>query len=335
MVTKIAINGYGRIGRCFHRALLERGVTQLEIVAINDITDAKTLAHLLKYDSVHGGLKHKVDVEGNNLIVNGKKIPVLSVKDPSELPWKDMGVDFVLESTGLFTDRDKAQKHLQAGAKKVLISAPAKDPDITIVYGVNHKDYDPKKHNIISNASCTTNCVVPITKVLNDVVPIVNAHMLTIHAYTNDQRVLDLPHKDLRRARAAALSMIPTTTGAARAVSLVVPELKGKIDGIAIRVPVPNVSIVELVAMVKRKVTVEEINNAMKEASEGYLKGILGYTEEPVVSIDFNGDTHSAVFDATLTTVIDDTNVTLFAWYDNEMGYSHRLVDVLLMMANA
>lgn len=335
MVTKIAINGYGRIGRCFHRALLERGVTQLEIVAINDITDAKTLAHLLKYDSVHGGLKHKVDVDGNNLIVNGKKIPVLSVKDPSELPWKDMGVDFVLESTGLFTDRDKAQKHLQAGAKKVLISAPAKDPDITIVYGVNHKDYDPKKHNIISNASCTTNCVVPITKVLNDVVPIVNAHMLTIHAYTNDQRVLDLPHKDLRRARAAALSMIPTTTGAARAVSLVVPELKGKIDGIAIRVPVPNVSIVELVAMVKRKVTVEEINNAMKEASEGYLKGILGYTEEPVVSIDFNGDTHSAVFDATLTTVIDDTNVTLFAWYDNEMGYSHRLVDVLLMMANA
>lgn len=329
MTTKLAINGYGRIGRCFHRALYEKNINDVEVVAINDITNAKTLAHLLKYDSVHGIFKHDVKAEGEKLMIDGKLIPIIAQKDPAQLPWKDMGVDVVLESSGLFTDKANASKHIQAGAKKVIISAPAKEEDITIVCGVNHEDYDPKKHNIISNASCTTNCVAPMVKVLHDYAKIINAHMLTIHAYTNDQKILDLPHKDLRRARAAAMSMIPTTTGAAKAVALVLPDLKGKIDGMAIRVPTPNVSVVELCARVEKKVTAEELNKAFKEASQGYLKGIMQYCDEPLVSIDFNGNSHSVEFDSPLTMVVDGTNVTVCGWYDNETGYSFRLVDLI------
>ena len=331
MATKLAINGYGRIGRCFHRILLENANPEFEVVAINDLTDAPTLAHLLKYDSVHGVAKNvEVKADGTNIVVNGKAIPILSVKDPAELPWGKMGVEYVLESTGAFTSMDKAGKHLTAGAKKVVLSAPAKGAEIpTFVMGVNHQTYDPAKHHVFSNASCTTNCLAPTTKVLDDVAGIKYGQMLTIHSYTNDQKILDLPHKDLRRARAAAISMIPTTTGAARAVGLVLPHLKGKLDGFAIRVPTFNVSIVELVAQVERKVTVEQLRDAYRKAAAGALKGILDYTEEPVVSIDFNGSTFSAVVDGPLAMIMGEDQIKVCAWYDNEWGYSRRLVDLL------
>ncbi len=325
MGLKVAINGFGRIGRCFFRIAYD---TDLEIVAINDLVDADTLAHLLKYDSVHGKWEVPVRAEGDTLIAGDRKVKVLSERDPANLPWKDMGVDVAVEATGLFRKRPDAQKHLQAGAKKVLISAPATDPDITIVIGVNDKKYDPEKHHIISNASCTTNCLAPVTKVLDDNFKVLKALMTTIHAYTNDQRILDLPHKDLRRARAAALSMIPTTTGAAKAVGEVLPHLKGKLHGIAIRVPTPNVSIVDLVAVLEKETSGEEINQAFKKASEGELKGILAYTEEELVSIDFNHTSYSAIVDAKNTHLIDKNLVKVLAWYDNEWGYSNRLVEL-------
>jgi len=332
MTTKIAINGYGRIGRCVHRALLAGKVAGLEIVAVNDITDAKTLAHLLRYDSVHGTLHHDVRAEGSNLIVDGRSIPVYAEKDPEKLPWNQLGVTVVLECSGKFTERDAAGKHLKAGARKVLISAPAKDPDLTVVYGVNHTAYDPARHHIVSNASCTTNCLAPVAKVVHETAGIVRGQMTTIHAYTNDQRILDQPHKDLRRARAAAMSMIPTTTGAAKAVGLVLPELKGKIDGYAVRVPTANVSLVDLTVEVSRKVTAEEINQALRTAAEGPLRGILAYTDDPVVSIDFNGTSVSSTVDGALTKVVGDTCLKVCSWYDNEMGFSHRMLDVLKMM---
>jgi glyceraldehyde 3-phosphate dehydrogenase len=332
MTTKIAINGYGRIGRCVHRVLLEHKITDLEIVAINDITDAKTLAHLLKYDSVHGVLDCAVKADGDKIVADGKAIPVFAEKDPEKLPWEKLGVTVVLECSGKFTEREGAGKHLKAGAKKVLISAPSKDPDFTVVYGVNHDKYDPAKHHLVSNASCTTNCLAPVAKVLNDTVGIVRGQMTTIHSYTNDQKILDQPHKDLRRSRAAAMSMIPTTTGAAKAVGLVLPELKGKIDGYAVRVPTANVSLVDLTVEVARKTTKEEINGALKKAAEGPLKGVLVYTEDPVVSIDFNGTAQSSTVDGDLTKVVGDTCLKVCAWYDNEMGFSHRMVDVLRMM---
>ncbi len=332
MVTKIAINGYGRIGRCVHRALLAGNVPGLEIVAVNDITDAKTLAHLLKYDSVHGTLQHDVRTEGSNIIVDGKSIPVYAEKEPEKLPWGQLGATVVLECSGKFTERAGAGKHLAAGAKKVLVSAPSKDPDLTVVYGVNHQTYDPAKHHIISNASCTTNCLAPMAKIVHETAGIVRGQMTTIHSYTNDQRILDQPHKDLRRSRAAAMSMIPTTTGAAKAVGLVLPELKGKIDGYAVRVPTPNVSLVDLTVEVSRKITAEEINKALKAAAEGPLKGILAFTEDPVVSIDFNGTSVSSTVDGALTKVVGDTCLKVCSWYDNEMGFSHRMLDVLAMM---
>lgn len=331
MATKIAINGYGRIGRCFHRILLGGGHDDFEVVAINDLTDAKMLAHLLKHDSVHGVVKGaEIKADGENVVVNGKAIPVLSVRDPAELPWAKMGVEYVLESTGVFRTEESAGKHLKAGAKKVVLSAPAKGGEVaTFVMGVNHTSYDPAKHHIFSNASCTTNCLAPTAKVLDELATLKYGQMLTIHSYTNDQRILDLPHKDMRRARAAGLSMIPTTTGAARAVGLVLPHLKGKLDGFAIRVPTPNVSIVELVAQVEQKVTVDQIKEAYKKASDGPLKGILKYTEEPVVSIDLNGSSYSATYDAPLTMTMGDDQVKVCSWYDNEWGYSARLVDLL------
>jgi len=330
MTTKIAINGYGRIGRCFHRILMARGGNEFELVAINDLTDATTLAHLLKYDSIHGRLRGvEVGVDGDKLVVNGKAIPVISERDPVKLPWEKMGVRMVLEATGLFTSEEKAGAHLKAGAKKVILSAPAKGGSVpTFVIGVNHETYDPAKHHVMSNASCTTNCLAPVAKVLDDLAKIKYGQMLTIHSYTNDQRILDLPHKDLRRARAASLSMIPTTTGAARAVGLVLPHLKGKLDGFAIRVPTPNVSVVELVAQVEKEVTAEQVNAAFKAASEGAFKGILAYTEEPIVSSDLNGTSVSATFDAPLTLVMAGSQVKVCAWYDNEWGYSTRLVDL-------
>jgi glyceraldehyde 3-phosphate dehydrogenase len=327
MGVKIGINGFGRIGRVIMRAAQRMGA-DLDFVAVNDLTDAQTLAHLLKYDSVHGAFPGEVQVKGNALFVDGKEIKVLAVKDPAQLPWKDLGVEVVMECTGLFREKDKAAKHLEAGAKKVIISAPAKGPDITIVMGVNHQAYDPNKHHIISNASCTTNCLAPVAKVLLDTFGIQRGLMTTIHAYTNDQVILDFPHKDLRRARAAALSMIPTTTGAAAAVSLVLPQLKGKLDGMAIRVPTPNVSVVDLVAEVEKETSVDGVNTALKKASEGELKGILGYTEEPLVSVDFNGTALSSIVDAPSTTVIEGRMVKVLSWYDNEMGYSSRMVDV-------
>ncbi|MCJ7664515.1 MAG: type I glyceraldehyde-3-phosphate dehydrogenase, partial [Desulfobacterales bacterium] len=301
----------------------------VDFVAVNDLTDAQTLAHLLKYDSVHGIFPGEVQAQGDSLIVNGKKIKVLAIKDPAQLPWKDLGVEIVMECTGLFRDKDKAAKHLEAGAKKVIISAPAKGSDIiTIVMGVNQKAYDPNKHHIISNASCTTNCLAPVAKVLLDNFGIKRGLMTTIHAYTNDQSISDLPHKDLRRARAAALSMIPTTTGAATAVALVLPQLKGKLDGLAIRVPTPNVSIVDLVVEVEKETSVDSVNAAFKKASTGELKGILGYSEKPLVSVDFNGNELSSIVDALTTTVIEGRMVKVLSWYDNEMGYSARMVDV-------
>jgi glyceraldehyde 3-phosphate dehydrogenase len=332
MATKIGINGYGRIGRCVHRALLKLKATDVEIVAVNDITDAKTLAHLLKYDSVHGVLPHAVKAEGNSLIIDGKAIPVYAEKDPEKLPWASLGATVVLECSGKYTERDGAGKHFKAGAKKVLISAPSKDCDFTVVYGVNHDKYDPAKHHLVSNASCTTNCLAPVAKVVHQTVGIVRGQMTTIHAYTNDQRILDQPHKDLRRTRSAAMSMIPTTTGAAKAVGLVLPELKGRIDGYAVRVPTANVSLVDLTVEVSRKTTAQEINKALKAAAEGELKGILAYTEDPVVSIDFNGTQVSSTVDAELTKVVGDTCLKVCAWYDNEMGFSYRMVDVLRML---
>jgi glyceraldehyde 3-phosphate dehydrogenase len=331
MTIKVAINGYGRIGRCIHRRILEKGA-KFELCAVNDITDAPTLAYLLKYDSIHGTLKTDVRAAGSNLIVGGKEIPILSEKDPANLPWKDMGVSLVLECSGAFRDRDKVARHITAGAKKVLISAPAKGEDKTLVYGVNHQTYDPSKHHVVSNASCTTNCLAPMVKVLLEIAGIKSAQMTTIHAYTNDQRILDQPHKDLRRARAAALSMIPTTTGAAKAIALIFPELKGKIDGVAIRVPTANVSLCELTVETEKKIDEKTLNAAYKKAAEGDLKGILVYTEEPVVSIDFNGTDSSCVIDAELTKVMEGTNVKVCGWYDNECGYASRMVDVSNMI---
>ncbi|MDI6845160.1 MAG: type I glyceraldehyde-3-phosphate dehydrogenase [Candidatus Saccharicenans sp.] len=328
MAIRIGINGFGRIGRNMLRASYMD--PELEYVAVNDITDARTLAHLLKYDSVLGTLKEDIKATDDAIILNGKTIKVLAEKDISGLKWKDLGVDVVIESTGKYTKRPDSIKHIEiSGAKKVIISAPATDPDITIVMGVNEQDYDPEKHHLISNASCTTNCLAPVAKVIHENFCIEKAFMTTIHAYTNDQRILDAPHKDLRRARAAAVSQIPTTTGAARAVGLVLPELKGKIDGIAIRVPTPNVSLVDLVAVVKKETTAEEVNAALKAAAEGNLKGIIEYTEEPLVSVDFMNNPHSAIVDALSTKVIEKNLVKVMAWYDNEWGYSCRLVDMV------
>ena len=341
MAVKIGINGFGRIGRLVARAALERKNTNLELVAVNDLTDAKSNAYLLKYDSVHGRFPGEVQAAGpDSISVNGKIIKVLNKKDPSELPWKDLGVDIVIESTGLFTVKKDgvnkkgkevkgAENHIiKGGAKKVIISAPAEGEDITIVMGVNEDKYDPKNHSVISNASCTTNCLAPMAKVINDKWGILKGLMTTIHAYTNDQRLQDMAHSDLRRSRAAAVSMIPTSTGAAKAISLVIPELKGKLDGFAIRVPTPNVSVVDLTFLLAKKVTVEEINAALKEASEGKLKGILGFTEDPVVSVDFNHCMLSSIIDAKSTKVIQDDFVKLLSWYDNEWGYSNRVVDL-------
>ncbi|GMT48004.1 MAG: glyceraldehyde-3-phosphate dehydrogenase 1 [bacterium] len=326
MAVKIGINGFGRIGRNFLRASIAQ--SDFEIVAINDLTDAATLAHLLKYDSVHGIFSADVSATDNSLIVNGREIKVTAITDPSKLPWKDDGVEIVIESTGRFVDRASASKHLDAGAGWVLISAPAKEPDITVCLGVNEESIDIQKHRIISNASCTTNCLAPVAKVLNNEFGIIRGLMTTIHSYTNDQRILDLPHKDLRRARAAAMNLIPTTTGAARAVGLVLPELKGRLDGMSIRVPTPNVSLIDLVAEVSGDTTAEEVNGALKNAAEGPLKGILLYSEAPLVSIDLNGNDHSSILDATLTKVMEKRMVKLLAWYDNEWGYSSRLRDL-------
>lgn len=328
MGIRVAINGFGRIGRNFFRAACaEAG---LDFVAVNDITDARTLAHLLRFDSVHGAFKGTVEVKEGALVVNGKTLQVLAEKEPARLPWKSLGVEAVVESTGRFTDRAGASKHLEAGARRVIISAPAKDPDVTVVLGVNEKSYDPSRHRIISNASCTTNCLAPVAKVLLDAFGIRHGFMTTIHAYTNDQQILDLPHKDLRRARAAALSQIPTATGAAKAIGLVLPQLQGKMHGIAIRVPTPNVSLVDLVAEVEKVVTVEDVNAALKKAAEGELRGILGFVEEELVSADFNGNPLSSIVDAPSTSVIDGTMVKVLAWYDNEWGYSCRVRDLLL-----
>ncbi len=331
MATRVGINGFGRIGRNYLRAAFDDAA--LEIVAVNDITDAKTLAHLLKYDSVHGPFKGAVEARDESLLINGKTVKVLACKDPAALPWKALGVEIVVESTGRFTDRDSASKHLQAGAKRVVISAPAKGEDITIVLGVNEDRYDPAAHHIISNASCTTNCLAPVAKVVLRHFGIRHGFMTTIHSYTNDQQILDLPHKDLRRARAAAMSMIPTSTGAAKAVGLVLPELKGKMHGLAIRVPTPNVSLVDLVAETEKVVTTEEVNSVLQKAADGELKGILGFSTEPLVSTDFNGNSLSSIVDAPSTSVMDGTMVKVLAWYDNEWGYSCRVRDLVKFIA--
>ncbi len=328
MAVRVAINGFGRIGRNFLRA--SKGYKEFEVVAINDLTNSKTLAHLLKYDSVHGVFDADIKDTGTGISVDGKEIKISAVTAPEKLPWKDLGVDIVVESTGLFTDRASASKHMDAGANYVVISAPAKEPDATVCMGVNEETLDVSKHKIISNASCTTNCLAPVAKVLLNEFGIIRGLMTTIHSYTNDQRILDLPHKDLRRARAAALSMIPTTTGAAKAVGLVLPQLKGKLDGMAIRVPTPNVSVVDLVAEVGKDTTAEEVNAAMKKAADGPMKGVLQYTEEPIVSIDCNGNGHSSVFDAGVTKVMEGRMVKVLSWYDNEWGYSSRLRDLIL-----
>jgi glyceraldehyde 3-phosphate dehydrogenase len=333
MPVRIAINGFGRIGRNVVRAMTKQG-SDLELVAVNDITDPRTLAHLLKYDSVHGRFPGEVKHDADEIFVNGKGIRVLAEKDPGKLPWKDLKVDLVLESTGIFTSRDKAAAHLAAGAKKVVISAPAKQEDITIVYGVNHDQYDPAKHHVISNASCTTNCLVPVVKVIRDGFGFERGFMTTIHSYTNDQRILDLPHKDLRRARAAALSIIPTTTGAAKATALVIPEVKGKIDGVSLRVPTCDVSVVDLTCLVSKATSAKAVNEAFtKAAAAGPLKGVLAVSEEPLVSVDYIGDLHSSTVDLPSTNVIDGTLVHVSSWYDNEMGYSARCVDLLAYMA--
>jgi glyceraldehyde 3-phosphate dehydrogenase len=329
MAVRVGINGFGRIGRNVLRAATMAKETSLEFVAVNDITDTKTLAHLLKYDSVHGRFPGTVAAKGDALLVNGREIKVSAIKEPEKLPWKDLGVELVLESTGRFTDREAAAKHLTAGAKKVVISAPAKGEDITIVMGVNHLKYDPAKHHVISNASCTTNCLVPVVKVVMDNWGFKHGFMTTVHSYTNDQQILDLPHKDLRRARAAALSIIPTTTGAAKATGLVLPEVKGKIDGVSLRVPTPDVSIVDLTAEVEKRTTIDEVNAAFKQAAQGALKGILEVSDEPLVSVDYIGSLYSSGVDALSTNVIDGTLVHVSSWYDNEMGYSARCVDLL------
>ena len=330
MTTKVAINGFGRIGRNVLKCILkDQQCSDIEVVAINDLTDAATLAHLFKYDSIQGIDPHDIQGEDGRLLVDGKPIQVLSVRNPEDLPWKDLGVEVVIESTGLFTKREAASKHLRAGARKVIISAPATDPDVTLVMGVNEDQYDPKQHQIISNASCTTNCLAPVAKVLNDRLGIQKGLMTTIHSYTNDQKILDMPHKDLRRARAANMSMIPTTTGAAQAVTLVLPELKGKLDGMAIRVPTPNVSLIDFVTEVDRETSKEEVNAIFKEAAQNELKGILRYEEQPLVSVDFYGAEDSSIVDAPSTKVIQKNMVKVLAWYDNEWGYSSRTKDVL------
>ncbi len=330
MAIRIGINGFGRIGRNTVRAAKKLGLKQLDFVAVNDITDTKTLAHLLKFDSVHGRFPGDVKAEKDALVVEGDTMRVLSEKDPAKLPWKDLGVDVVLESTGRFTDREAAALHLTGGAKKVIISAPAKKEDITVVYGVNHQSYDAAKHHIISNASCTTNCLVPVVKVILDRFGFVSGFMTTVHSYTNDQQILDLPHKDLRRARAAALSIIPTTTGAAKATSLVIPEVKGKIDGVALRVPTPDVSVVALTCLVEKATTAEEVNDAFrKAAAAGPLKDVLVVSDEPLVSVDYIGSLQSSTVDALSTNVVNGTLVNVTSWYDNEMGYSARCVDLL------
>jgi glyceraldehyde 3-phosphate dehydrogenase len=327
MPVRVGINGFGRIGRNVLRAAL--GNREIEVVAVNDITNAATLAYLLKFDSVHGRLDQPVEHGENELKVGGSSIRVLAERDPARLPWKDLKVDLVVESTGLFTSKEKAKAHIDAGAKKVLISAPATGDDLTIVYGVNHTMYDPAKHHVLSNASCTTNCLAPVAKVLHTSFGIKRGLMTTVHSYTNDQQILDLPHSDLRRARAAALSMIPTTTGAARAVSLVLPELKGKLDGMAVRVPTPNTSLVDLTAELEADVTEAKVNAAMKEAAQGSLRGILAYSEEPIVSIDINHTSYSSIFDSPLTKVLENRLVKVLSWYDNEWGFSCRMVDVI------
>ena len=327
MAIKVGINGFGRIGRNIMRAAL--GSKDLDFVAVNDLTNAATLAHLLKYDSILGNLHGSITAQGDRISVDGDEFQVLSVKDPAQLPWKDLGVDVVFESTGLFTDRDSAAKHVAAGAKKVIITAPAKKPDFSVVLGVNEGKYDPKAHQIISNASCTTNCLAPLAKVLHQAFGIRKGWMTTIHSYTNDQQLLDLPHKDLRRARAAALSMIPTSTGAATAVGEVLPELKGRLDGFSMRVPTPNVSVVDLAALLGKRTSTGEVNAALKAAADGPLKNILEYLEAPLVSVDFRGNPHSSILDAAYTSVMDGDFVKVLSWYDNEWGYSSRCVDLL------
>ena len=334
MATRVAINGFGRIGRNILRAA-KKHKAGFDFVAVNDITDNETLAHLLKYDSVHGQYPGTVEATGEGLLVDGDKLRVTAEKDPAALPWKDLGVEIVFESTGRFTDRDAAAKHLAAGAKKVIITAPAKGEDITIVMGVNHEKYDPKAHTVISNASCTTNCLVPVVKVLRDSFGFRRGLMLTVHSYTNDQNILDLPHKDLRRARAAGMSIIPTTTGAAKATALVIPEVKGKIDGLAMRVPTPDVSVVDLTAEVERNVTVDEVNDAFRAAAAGNLKGILDVSDEPLVSVDYIGNPASSIVDLMSTFVVQDQMVKVMAWYDNEWAYSVRCVDLAKYIAKS
>jgi glyceraldehyde 3-phosphate dehydrogenase len=329
MAVKVGINGFGRIGRNVVRAAKKLGSTDLDFVAVNDLTDTKTLAHLLKYDSVHGRFDGSVEAREGALVVNGDTMKVLSEKDPAKLPWKELGVDIVLESTGRFTDRDQAALHLAAGARKVVISAPAKKEDVTIVYGVNHDKYAPAAHHVISNASCTTNCLVPVVKVILERFGFVHGFMTTIHSYTNDQQILDLPHKDLRRARAAAVSIIPTSTGAAKATGLVLPEVKGKIDGVSLRVPTPDVSVVALSVEVKRSTTAEEVNAAFREYAAGAMKGVLAVSDEPLVSVDYIGNIASSTVDLLSTNVVDGTLVNVTSWYDNEMGYSARCVDLM------
>jgi glyceraldehyde 3-phosphate dehydrogenase len=335
MAVRVGINGFGRIGRLVLRALLKSGRTDLDVVAINDVTDAKTNAHLFKYDSVHRQFEGDVKAGENALIVNGKSIKVLSEKEPGNLPWKALGVDIVVESTGKFTDKEKCAGHFAAGARKVIVSSPAKGEDITIVMGVNHDKYDPAKHHLLSNASCTTNCLAPVVKAIRDAFPVQRAFMLTVHAYTNDQKILDMPHKDLRRARAAGMSIIPTTTGAAKATALVIPEMKGKIDGVALRVPTCDVSMVNLVVHLEKATTVAEVNDVLRKASATPpLKGFLGVSEEPLVSTDFIGNPYSGIVDLLSTNVVDGTLLQVAAWYDNEWGYSMRVVDLLSLVAS-
>lgn len=331
MAIRVGINGFGRIGRNVLRASLDK--KELVFVAVNDLTDAKTLAHLLRYDSVHGRFDAKVEAGEDFIIVNGKRIGITAIRDPGQLPWKELEVEVVVESTGRFRDRASASKHLEAGAKRVVISAPAKDPDVTLVLGVNEGDYDPKNHHILSMGSCTTNCLAPIAKILSDEFGIEYGLMTTIHAYTNDQVILDFPHSDLRRARAAAMSMIPTTTGAATALSLVIPELKGKMDGMAIRVPTPNVSVVDLVAWLRKETTVDEVNTTFQRYAQGEMKGILAYSEEPLVSIDYNGDPHSSTVDGLSTKVAGGKMLKVISWYDNEWGFSKRMGELLLFIS--
>ncbi|WP_102399895.1 type I glyceraldehyde-3-phosphate dehydrogenase [Haloimpatiens massiliensis] len=333
-MKKVAINGFGRIGRNVFKALVKNYSNELEVIAINDLTDPATLAHLLKYDALYGKFNGTVEAKEGAIVVNGKEIKIYAERDPKNLPWGEIGAEIVIESTGLFTSKEKAALHLEAGAKKVLISAPAKEEDITIVMGVNEEEYDAKNHNIISNASCTTNCLAPFAKVLDKEFGIVEGLMTTVHSYTNDQKILDAPHKDLRRARAAAEAMIPTTTGAAKAVAKVLPQLKGKLNGMAVRVPTPTVSMVDLVVTLGKTATVEEINNAFKKASENELKGILGYSEEPLVSIDYRGDERSSIVDGLSTMVMGDKMVKIISWYDNEYGYSNRLADLTKYVAD-